>query len=158
MRISYTSQQNFSCSFQTIFKSSCYECTWLILCPAKFIDKRKRCRSYTELGKNVQSASDEKYWMKVSSIWLKYQAGLFEFSWRAILVAPFKISLKVPVMSVPGLILRPAKFIDKRKRCRSYTELGKNVQPAYDEKYWMKVSSIWLKYQAGLFETSWRAL
>ena len=42
-------------------------------------------------------------------------------------IVPLKLLLTVPSVSVPGLILCIAKFIDERKWCCSYTDLAKNI-------------------------------
>ena len=52
-------------------------------------------------------------------------------------------------MSVPGLILSIARFIDEHKWCCSYTDLAKKIS-ASDAKYWLKINNSQLKYWARL--------
>ena len=46
---------------------------------------------------------------------------------RNLSTVPFKLYLTILVVSVPGLTLCIAKFIDKSKWCCSYTGLIKNI-------------------------------
>ena len=62
------------------------------------------------------------------------------------------------IASVPGLFLCIAKFIDERRWCYSYTDLGKTIKFASDGKSWLKFNNLWLKYRAGLIEISQGAL
>ena len=46
---------------------------------------------------------------------------------RSLLIVALKIFLTIPAVSVPGLILCIAKFIDEHKWCCSYTDQAKNM-------------------------------
>ena len=49
-------------------------------------------------------------------------------------IASLKIVLTVHTVSVPGLILSKAKFIDERIWCCSYKDLAKNIASTSDTK------------------------